>query len=96
MRSRSNVQAYPFRWSRCPLDVHSKSISIAVASERDPAEYVGQIANDVSRLLRSLDRLGPRESLRCAYEAGPTGYGLQRALTQTGIQCEVIAPSKMP
>lgn len=78
------------------LDVHSKSISIAVASDRDAAEFVGQIPNDVSRLLRSLDRLGSRDSLRCAYEAGPTGYGLQRALTKEGIHCEVIAPSKMP
>ncbi|WP_245603736.1 IS110 family RNA-guided transposase [Intrasporangium oryzae] len=30
-----------------------------------------------------------------AYEAGPTGYGLYRALTAAGIDCLVAAPSKL-
>jgi transposase len=30
-----------------------------------------------------------------AYEAGPTGFGLYRALTAGGIRCEVVAPSKL-
>ena len=30
-----------------------------------------------------------------AYEAGPTGFGLSRALTAAGIRCEVAAPSKL-
>ena len=29
------------------------------------------------------------------YEAGPTGFGLARALTRAGIRCEVAAPSKL-
>lgn len=78
------------------LDVHSKSISIAVASNRDAAEFVSQIPHDLPRLLKALDRLGSRDQLHCAYEAGPTGYGLQRALTKAGVRCDVIAPSKMP
>ena len=78
------------------LDVHAASISIAVASERDPASYVGKVPNDFQRLLRALERFGPRESLDCVYEAGPTGYGLKRSLAEHGIRCEVIAPSKMP
>jgi len=57
---------------------------------------VGRYPNDLPRLLKALDRLGERASLRCAYEAGPTGYGLQRALSQAGIDCVVIAPSKTP
>lgn len=78
------------------LDVHAKTIAIAVATDRDPAESVGEFTNDRTRILKALDRLGPRETLHCAYEAGPTGYGLQRALTRAGIRCDVIAPSKMP
>lgn len=78
------------------LDVHSKSIALAFATGRDPAVFVCELTNDVGRLLKALDRLGPRDGLRCAYEAGPTGYGLCRALTRAGIRCEVIAPSKMP
>ncbi len=30
-----------------------------------------------------------------AYEAGPTGFGLYRTLLEAGIQCEVLAPSKL-
>jgi transposase len=30
-----------------------------------------------------------------AYEAGPTGFGLYRALTGAGVRCEVVAPSKL-
>jgi transposase len=29
-----------------------------------------------------------------AYEAGPTGFGLCRALRAAGIRCEVVAPSR--
>ena len=29
------------------------------------------------------------------YEAGPTGFGLARALTAAGVRCEVVAPSKV-
>jgi transposase len=29
------------------------------------------------------------------YEAGPTGLGLHRALTEAGVRCEVAAPSKL-
>jgi transposase len=29
------------------------------------------------------------------YEAGPTGFGLSRALTAAGIRCEVAAPSRL-
>ncbi|NMH81304.1 IS110 family transposase [Pseudonocardia xinjiangensis] len=30
-----------------------------------------------------------------AYEAGPTGFALARALAAAGVRCEVVAPSKM-
>lgn len=78
------------------LDVHATSISIAVARDRLPSEFVRSTPNDLGRLLKTLDKVGARESLRCAYEAGPTGYGLCRSLLRAGIHCEVIAPSKMP
>ncbi len=79
------------------LDVHADSITVAVAEEgRDEARHLAKCPNDLTRLLKHLDRLGPRDSLRCAYEAGPTGYGLVRALNAAGISCVVIAPSKTP
>jgi len=79
------------------LDVHKDSISIAVAREgRDPSEPLARIPNDPSRLLKKLDRLGPRTDLHVCYEAGPTGYGLVRLLEKAGISCVVVAPSMIP
>jgi transposase len=34
--------------------------------------------------------------VRVVYEAGPTGFGLARALAAAGIDCVVAAPSKLP
>jgi transposase len=79
------------------LDVHKDSISIAVAEEgRSEARYLKRIRYDGSRLLRVLRTLGKPENLHCAYEAGPTGYGLYRLLSKKGVRCEVIAPSEVP
>jgi transposase len=33
--------------------------------------------------------------VRVAYEAGPTGFGLARALAEAEIECTVAAPSKL-
>ena len=61
------------------LDVHKDSISIAVAEEgRSEARFLKRIPYDGSRLLRVLGTLGALGDVHCAYEAGPTGYGLHR------------------
>ena len=79
------------------LDVHKDSIAMAVADAgRAPARLVGSIAHDVAKLLKLLARYGEASALQVVYEAGPTGYGLQRALAQRGYCCEVIAPSLIP
>lgn len=79
------------------LDVHRDSIAIAVAvRDGKPAASLGSVPNDVPGLIRRLLRLGPAGSLRCCYEAGPTGFGLARRLHAAGIACEVIAPSLVP
>jgi transposase len=48
----------------------------------------------VERLVRKLVKRHPR--LAFAYEAGPTGYGLQRQITALGHACAVVAPSLIP
>jgi transposase len=79
------------------LDVHKNSISVAAAEPgRAPARVVAKLAHDVNKLLKALAKLGVAEQLHVVYEAGPTGYGLQRALSAHGYSCEVIAPSKIP
>lgn len=80
------------------LDVHKASISMAVCrgGVADEVHSLGRIAHDVPRLLKRLERIGPFKTLRVAYEAGPTGFGLCRALRERGIHCDVVAPSKTP
>lgn len=79
------------------LDVHKASIVIAVAEQGESApEVLGTIPNDLTRLLRKLDKLGPRSSISVCYEAGPTGFGLHRKLLSAGFECCVVAPSMTP
>src|SRR5512141_1145307 len=77
------------------LDVHADSIAIAVAESHsgEPA-LVATIQNDTALLLKRLRKVGTR--IRCCYEAGPTGFGLQRDLSAAGIDCIVVAPSLVP
>lgn len=79
------------------LDVHKESIVIAVADgDGSTPEVVGTIPNDARLLLKRLRKLASPGSLRVCYEAGPTGFGLCRRLLESGIACEVIAPSLVP
>jgi transposase len=80
------------------LDVHKSSIVIAVAdSDRSEPSVVCEIPHDVPRLVKELRKLarGGAE-IRACYEAGPTGFGLYRALLEAKIDCQVIAPSLIP
>jgi transposase len=43
-----------------------------------------------------IGKLAPVGTLKCCYEAGPTGYVLYWQLIQMGVACEVIAPSLIP
>ena len=75
------------------LDVHARSVA---ASAIDTA--TGELFRQ--RLVPSeevvLDWLGALPGpVAVAYEAGPTGFGLARAITAAGMRCEVAAPSKL-
>jgi transposase len=76
------------------LDVHADSIAIAVAEPgRGEPVLHSTIPHDVAKLVKRLRHFG---QAKCCYEAGPTGYGLYRALTEAGIDCVVVAPSLVP
>ena len=82
------------------LDVHSKTIAIAVAvSGRDEPVFKGEIANkpkSVAKLIKQLSTEFGGEVLLFCYEAGPCGYGLYRQILESGHECQVVAPSKIP
>lgn len=79
------------------LDVHKNTISVALLSPGQPV-LEWSLANEtaaVCRLIRKLEREA-EGTLKCCYEAGPTGFVLQRQLTRAGIDCRVVAPSLIP
>src|SRR6476660_8153814 len=74
------------------LDVHARSIRLAAvrADELLEERTLPYDADAVDRLLRRWP------AVRCCYEAGPTGFGLQRHLVERGIDCLVVAPGLVP
>lgn len=80
------------------LDAHSKFVTVAMLVPGNSDAVLWQEPYEpaaVHRLSRRLKREAPGE-VRCCYEAGPTGYGLQRQLAAEGITCMVVAPSLIP
>jgi transposase len=75
------------------LDVHARSVAAAAIDG-----VTGELSQ--ARLTPSHDHIlswiaqfdGP---VSVVYEAGPTGFGLYRALTAAGVRCVVAAPSKL-
>src|SRR5215813_9841950 len=78
------------------LDVHAETIAVAVAEAGGEVRSLGVIPNRLESIRKMVEKLAPAETLRCCYEAGPTGYVLYWQLTQLGVPCEVIAPSLVP
>jgi transposase len=79
------------------LDAHKATIAVALAEEVGQPVSEGVIPNDPGAVRRLVHRLGgPGVRLVAAYEAGPTGYALQRQLAGLGVECQVVAPSLVP
>jgi transposase len=75
------------------LDVHARSV-VACALDTVSGELLrARLCPDPVEVLGWIGQLsGP---VAVAYEAGPTGFGLARAVGAAGIRCEVLAPSKL-
>lgn len=74
------------------LDVHKTSIRFA-ALRADELLDERTLPYDLETVHRLLSRW---PGARVCYEAGPTGFGLQRYLAERGVACEVIAPGLVP
>ena len=79
------------------MDVHKRTIAVAVCFPDGGFDErtIPHETRAVNRLVRKWKREAPG-AIRCAYEAGPCGYGLQRDLLDQGVDCQVIAPSLIP
>src|SRR6266540_885620 len=74
------------------LDVHKNSIRLA-AVRADELLEERTLPYDHETVERLVARW---PEARCCYEAGPTGFGLYRHLSEVGIACEVVAPGLVP
>ena len=79
------------------FDVSAATIAVAVAAPgRTPAVDAGVLAADAAAVRKWVMPQPDRGTLLVCYQAGPTGYGLQRQLTALGVACQVIAPGLVP
>src|SRR5213082_618177 len=81
------------------LDTSKMTISVALAEEGRQGEvrFLGDIDHTPEAVRRLVTKLaGKYGRLLFCYEAGPTGYGLQRQIAALGHDCAVIAPSLIP
>lgn len=80
------------------LDVHKRDIRVFAQL---PGRKCG-IEETIPHEVRTVTRWAKRwlrdapGRVVCAYEAGPTGYALQRQLEGLGVECQVVAPALIP
>ena len=75
------------------LDVHARSVAAAAIDGVTGELFQARLTPSHEHIQSWLAALpGP---VAVAYEAGPTGFGLARALDAAGIRCVVAAPSKL-
>src|SRR6187431_313480 len=82
------------------LDVHSQSISLALAEPGGgEVRNYGTISgclHSLEKTLTKIKKAHPGRALKVCYEAGPTGFVIARRLAQLKIECLVAAPTLIP
>jgi transposase len=81
------------------FDSAKEKHAVAIADDGRDGEvrYLGEIDNSADAVRKLVAKLSRQyQRLHFCYEAGPTGYGLHRQLTDLGHVCDVIAPSMIP
>src|SRR5829696_5383324 len=75
------------------LDVHAAKVLAATMDSESGELVVGRLSGATCEVVEF--RVGLPGPTRVAYEAGPTGFGLARALEAAGVGCVVAAPGKI-
>ena len=77
------------------IDVHLKSWDVSIYFDQ---QYVRSFHQEpgASKLIGTLQRDYPNARFHCAYEAGFSGYSLQRQLTEAGMSCIVVNAADVP
>jgi transposase len=79
----------------CGIDVHKKSWRVNVRNDEFELEDYSQDPSE-ELLLNHLRKRYPGATYKVVYEAGFCGFGLQRFLKKSGIDCLVVNPSDVP
>lgn len=85
----------------CGADVHDNSITTRIAVNKDAPEtkifrYTMQGRNSLFKYLKFIACRHGTERIVMAYEASSLGFGLCDEARDAGIECYVLAPTKMP
>jgi transposase len=73
------------------------AVAIAEAGRSGEVRFLGEIDNTPTATAKLVAKLEKQyDRLSFCYEAGPTGYGLHRQITDLGHVCIVVAPSLIP
>ncbi|CEH03537.1 Transposase [Propionibacterium freudenreichii] len=75
------------------LDVHARQVVAHAIDGQTGEVFTARLCPDAGEIKAWID--GLPDPAAAIYEAGPTGYGLARALMLGGIRCVVAAPSKL-
>jgi transposase len=74
--------------------VNARSVVAGLVEEQSGELRVKRVPHRTEELVGWIGQLA--DPVRVTYEAGPTGFGLARALEAAGIDCLVAAPSLIP
>src|ERR1700681_3389490 len=73
------------------------AVAIADGGRTGEVRFLGEIENTAAATAKLVRKLAAKfERVTFCYEAGPTGYGLQRQIKSLGHECIVVAPSLIP
>ena len=73
------------------------AVAVAESGRKGEVRYFGEIDTGEAATRKLVASLAARHrKLTFCYEAGPTGYGLQRLIESLGHSCLVVAPSLIP
>ncbi len=77
------------------IDVHLRSWKVTIRSDEFELKTFNQ-SPEVKSLVNHLVTNYPGARFKCVYEAGFSGFWLQRELTKAGIECIVAHPADIP
>ena len=92
---RTQLRETPVKQNRTcvGLDVHARSVWACTVDDDSGEMCTARISPKTAEIVKWAKALPG--VVEVAYEAGPTGFGLARALIAAGLRCDVLAPSKM-